>query len=422
MSTLAVENLFNAVSASFAADGIHAQNLFGWRIPTQHPFGPRIAWVPGDPSNSAGLSTAPRGPGGLPVRALGMLRELCTVYITAQDPSDPENELVQYHIVRQLHDAWLRAVYHAAYGTFWIRSEGWETKRSERRHGATMRVVFELLAPILDRLPDPPLVDTGTQQDSTIDAVAAAAAVGTSVGANIRVSLLDVTESMVIASITPTPATDVQSRQNKGVPALTTAADGAMACAVAVQRTPSLGAFINAAVNGLLVTNVGNGSRIGCEVFFSNDGGLTARPWASISVGDTVHWNGSVAGYELSSNDIFDVWYEEGGTDNVDVQSPTNKNMAALTTSADGSLACLTPIQQAPSIGAFVSVAINGLLNTKVGDGTRVGCDVYFSGDAGVTARAWSAITAGDTVHWNGSVAGYQLTPSDEIDVWYEEG
>jgi hypothetical protein len=101
-----------------------------------------------------------------------MLRELCTVYITAQDPADPENEQAQYHIVRMLHDAWYRAVYHTAHGTFWIRSEAWETKRSERRHGATLRVVFEILAPILDRLPDPPLVAPGTEQDDITDAVA----------------------------------------------------------------------------------------------------------------------------------------------------------------------------------------------------------------------------------------------------------
>lgn len=195
MSTLALENLFNTVQASFVADGIHAVNLFGWRIPTQHPYGPRVAWVPGDPSNSVGLTTAPRGPGGNP-RALGMLNELCTVYITAQDPSDPENEQAQYHIVRMLHDAWFRAVYKAAHGTFYIRSEGWETKRSERRHGATLRVVFEIQAPVLDRLPDPPLIDDGIDQDNITDAVAEAHALvpPEDVTADITVDLLDESE------------------------------------------------------------------------------------------------------------------------------------------------------------------------------------------------------------------------------------
>jgi len=186
-----MEYLFNSVTSQFAADSIHAVNEFGWRVPTIHPFGPRIAWVPGDPSNSAGLIAAPRNPGGNP-RALGMLNELFTVYFTAQDPSDPENEQVQYHIVRQLHDAWYRALYHAAFGTFYIRSVGWETKRSERRHGATMRVVCEIQAPILDRLPDPPLVDAS--DDLIVDAVADAHEHGTVVTAHLIVSELDVDE------------------------------------------------------------------------------------------------------------------------------------------------------------------------------------------------------------------------------------
>jgi hypothetical protein len=197
MSTLAVENLFNQVTASFAADGINAVNVFGWREPTKHPFGPRIAWVPGDPSNSAGLTTAPRGPGGVP-RALGMLRELFTVYFTAQDPADPENEQVQYHIVRMLHDAWYRAVYHAAFGTFWIRSEAWETKRSERRHGATLRVVCEVLAPILDRLPDPPLIGDGVDQDLIFDLVQDAHDHSTEAAAEIDVTVEDQTEVLAV--------------------------------------------------------------------------------------------------------------------------------------------------------------------------------------------------------------------------------
>lgn len=190
MSTLALENLFNVVSASFTADGILASNIFGWRIPEQHPYGPRVAWVPGNPSNSAGISTAPRNPGGVP-RALGMLPELFTVYFTAQDPADPENEQTQYHIVRMLHDAWFRAVYRAAHGTFYIRDEGWETKHNVRRHGATLRVVCEIQAPILDRLPDPPLVAPGTPQDDLIDAVQDAHDHGTVLGFDFTVLLFD---------------------------------------------------------------------------------------------------------------------------------------------------------------------------------------------------------------------------------------
>jgi hypothetical protein len=197
MSTLALENLFNQVVTSFQADGIHAVNVFGWREPTKHPGGPRIAWVPGDPSNAAGVSTAPRGPGGFP-RALFSFKELFTVYFTAQDPSDPENEQVQYHIVRNLHQAWLRAVYHIAHGTFTIRSEGWETKRSERRHGATLRLVCEILAPVLDILPDPPLIGDGVDQINIVDAVQDAINHGTTIEPALSVLLNDESDSPAV--------------------------------------------------------------------------------------------------------------------------------------------------------------------------------------------------------------------------------
>ena len=187
MSVLALEHLFLAVTASFAADHIQASNLFGWCIPTQHPYGPRIAWVPGDPSDNVGLITSPKYPSTVP-RQLGTLIELFTVYFTAQDPSDPENEMKQYHIVRELHDAWFRAAYFAAHGTFTVRSENWITKHTERRHGATLRLVCELQAPILDVLPDSPLVDP--EQDSElVDARQEALDADTTLGANVPVLL-----------------------------------------------------------------------------------------------------------------------------------------------------------------------------------------------------------------------------------------
>lgn len=187
MSTLALEFLYNAVIDSFAADHVNASNDFGWRIPAQHPYGPRIAWVPGDASDSAGVIGAAMYPGSIP-RQLGTLRELFTVYFTAQDPSDPENELKQYHIVRELHDAWYRAVYFAAHGTFSIISQTWITKHMERRHGATMRLICQVLAPILDVLPDSPLVDPDPGPEF-VDAVAEAEAASTTLGVDVPVEL-----------------------------------------------------------------------------------------------------------------------------------------------------------------------------------------------------------------------------------------
>lgn len=141
--------LYEAVTAELLADGTPVKNLFGWRIPAQHPIGNRIAWVPGDPSGTVGSYLPPRNPGGYP-RSLGTLGEVFTILINGQDPSDPENELRQYEIVRYLRDAWYRAAYHAAYGTFTVRNELWVNDRVERRHGAALKMVVELQAAILD--------------------------------------------------------------------------------------------------------------------------------------------------------------------------------------------------------------------------------------------------------------------------------
>lgn len=157
MSALALEHLFNAVVASFEEDEINATNVFGWRQAAQHAYGPRIAWIPGDQGGNIGSTGPARNPGGFP-RSLGTLGELFTVLISAQDESDPENELAQYHIVRMLRDAWYRAVYNAAHGTFVVRSESWTTDKMERRAGASLRLVCEIQSPITDELPDAPLV------------------------------------------------------------------------------------------------------------------------------------------------------------------------------------------------------------------------------------------------------------------------
>lgn len=141
--------LFERVSARFVLLGVPAVNLFGWRIPAQHPQGNRIAWVPGDPSGIVGSYLPPRNPGGSP-RSLGTLGEAFTIIISGQDPTEPENELLQYSIVRNLRDAWFVAAYHVAHGAFTVRSELWITDRLERRHGAALKMVVELQAAIWD--------------------------------------------------------------------------------------------------------------------------------------------------------------------------------------------------------------------------------------------------------------------------------
>lgn len=99
--------------------------------------------------------------------------------------------------------------------------------------------------------------------------------------------------------------------------------------------------------------------------------------------------------------------------------SSGNKNLTASVTASDNDQATATTVAATPALDGHVAVLVNGV-SAHVGDGTKASVDCYFSGDAGVTARAISAIAAGDTLHWNGSVAGFQLAATDKIDFAYE--
>lgn len=96
-----------------------------------------------------------------------------------------------------------------------------------------------------------------------------------------------------------------------------------------------------------------------------------------------------------------------------------DKELTASVTSSDGDQATATALTTAPSGDSYIGVLVNGVAMT-VGDGVKTK-DCYFSGDGGTNARAFSALTAGDTLHWNGSIAGFQLDATDKIDFLYNK-
>ena len=77
-------------------------------------LGAGVTWNIGN----VGALGAPKYTGQVPNRQLATLEELCTVEITAVDLSDHTDERKQYQAARELFDAWYRAVYLAAVGSF----------------------------------------------------------------------------------------------------------------------------------------------------------------------------------------------------------------------------------------------------------------------------------------------------------------
>lgn len=101
-------------------------------------------------------------------------------------------------------------------------------------------------------------------------------------------------------------------RANKGMAASLTTADGQVACATTVATTPAasstLGGYIAVRVNGVGY-EIGDGTKVAVDCYFSGDGGTTARAMKSIVAGDLLYWNGSVAGFQLATTDRIDFVY-----------------------------------------------------------------------------------------------------------------
>jgi hypothetical protein len=100
------------------------------------------------------------------------------------------------------------------------------------------------------------------------------------------------------------------------------------------------------------------------------------------------------------------------------VPTSSNKNATASVTTSDGDQAMASTVATTPAGDGYVKVEVNGV-HAEVGDGVTTGVDCYFSGDGGSTARNIADIVATDTLHWVGTIAGYQLAVTDVIDLFY---
>lgn len=85
---------------------------------------------------------------------------------------------------------------------------------------------------------------------------------------------------------------------------LNTTTDGSLASNQAVAATPIQSTEIEVLYNGREM-NVGIGTKAGVDCFFSADGGLTAK--SEVSIGDKLYWNGSVAEFQLDTQDTVEI-------------------------------------------------------------------------------------------------------------------
>lgn len=169
----------------------------------------------------------------------------------------------------------------------------------------------------------------------------------------------------------------------------------------------------NAALSGIYVVSSGSWSRssdadsadeLNGAIVFVDQGTLNSDTnWQQVN---------TIATVDTDAQSWIDVG-SGGGSDNQ--LSGSNKDITASVTTGDGDQAFAGSISATPE--GYVIVSVNGN-SQQLGNGVKTK-DCYFSGDSGTTARSFGAIVSGDTLHWNGSVAGFQLAATDKIDLDY---
>ena len=107
-----------------------------------------------------------------------------------------------------------------------------------------------------------------------------------------------------------------------------------------------------------------------------------------------------------------------GGGGVTEVGVPFKEEFAPSATTADEDTTGIQ-ITYTPFNDSDIVVRVNGL-QVDLGNGAKDEA-LYFSADGGTTARALADVAANDTLYWMGSVAGYELDGTDEIDLRYEK-
>ena len=97
--------------------------------------------------------------------------------------------------------------------------------------------------------------------------------------------------------------------------------------------------------------------------------------------------------------------------------SPYDKDLTPIATLGNYATTGLA-ITESPTDDSYVCLMVNGVMES-LGNGAR-NRSFYFSNDGGTTARLFSAVKAGDTLYFNGTIAGYDLSATDRVSMVYD--
>jgi hypothetical protein len=174
-------------------------------------------------------------------------------------------------------------------------------------------------------------------------------------------------------------------------------------------------AFGTNAVGASSWTGIGMSATVGSPVLTLTraSGGPIEITGSPIS-GGWINTNGAVSSQSGRVPYLLLIESEGGAVEATGVTFKEEVVPTTTTTDGDSTGGAIT---YTPFEDSDVTVRVNGL-QCDIGDGAK-DKPCYFSGDGGTTARAIADITANDTLYWVGSIAGYELDPTDDLEIQY---